>query len=129
MSRFVFLMLSFAVIAIAGCNAKLNEEKSFNLTASDRDKLYQFDAQSSEQSITMKVTSSDAVDLFVYLKKDVPDPVGLDDADRKKKALSSKLGVTSDTLVVKVPPKQEYSLVVALGIKSKKADGKIKLTN
>lgn len=122
-------MLSLTAFAIAGCNARLNEEKSFNLTPSDRDKTYQFDAQSAEQTVTMKVTSSEAVDLFVFLKKDVPDASTLDDADRKKKAMSSKLGVTSDTLVVKVPAKQEYSLVVALGIKSKKADGKVKLTN
>ena len=129
MPRFVYLLLPFAAFAFIGCNAKLNEEKSFNLTPSARDKIYLFDAQSAEQTIKVNVTSSEAVDVFVFLKKDAPDPAGLDDADLKKKALASKLGAVNDTLIVKVPAKQDYSLVVSLSTKSKKADGKVKLTN
>ena len=129
MPRFVYLTLSFAAFAFIGCNAKLNEEKPFNLTPSARDKIYLFDAQSAEQTIKVSVTSSEAVDVFVFLKKDAPDPAGLDDAELRKKALASKLGTTSDTITVKVPAKQDYSLVVSLSMKSKKADGKVKLTN
>ena len=130
MSRFLCLMLSLGALTFVGCGAKkLNEEKSFNLTPGERDKIYLFDAQSSEQTIKVAVTSSEAVDLFVFLKNDVADGAALDDNDRKKKALASKIGVTSDTLTAKVPAKQEYSLLVSLSLKSKKADGKVKITN
>ena len=129
MSRFLSLLLMLGAVALIGCGAKLNEEKAFNLLPTDRDKIYLFDAQSSGQTLKAVVTSSEPVDLFVFLKKDVADPAGIDDAERKKKAITSKLGTTSDTLTVKVPAKQEYSLLVSLSLKSKKADGKVKITN
>ena len=129
MLRFCCVLLSLVVFAFIGCNAKLNQEKSFSLTPSEQDKVYIFDAQSSEQTVNIAVTSSEAVDLFVFLKKDVAEPAAVEGHEREKKAFAKKLGAISDTLTVKVPAKQEYSLVVSLSTKSKKADGKVKITN
>ncbi|OWK37743.1 hypothetical protein [Fimbriiglobus ruber] len=124
------LVLVWVAVAGAGCAAKLNDERSFSLPeGSEPDKLLILNAQPSDQTIKVAVTASEPVDVYVFLTKDVAEPRDVAAGDRAKKALASKTGVTQDTLTAAVPAKQEYKVLIGLSEKSKKAEGKVKITN
>lgn len=127
--RFVPFLFVLAV-GLSGCADKLKYDQSFSLVQSgESEKLLSPPMQSSAQTIKVQVTANEPVDVYIFLNKDVAQPLDLKAADRAAKATSSKVGVTTDTLSVSIPAKTEYSVLIALSSKTKKAEVTVKLTN
>jgi len=131
MMRFGWVAFAVAIVVSAGCTGKLNTEKSFTLPAErgERGVVFHLPTIASEQTVTVAITSDVAVDMFIYAGKDVPEPRDLSPEERGKKALQSKTGITQESLAVKVPAKEEYSVFVVLPHNTMKATGKVKFTN
>ena len=131
MKRNVIAVMIVTCLMPMGCASKLNTEKAFTLPAEggDRGVVFNLPTQSSEQTVKAEITSDVAVDVYVYAAKDVAEPRDLMPDERGAKAILSKIGVTQETLTIKVPAKEEYRLLVGMPRNTMKASGKVKFTN
>jgi len=118
MFRPAFLLLP--CLLIVGCGAKLNFQNVCTLTIQSTENLNHFAEQSGEQTLTVKIASTEPVDLGFYLKSATDEPRDLSAKDRVSKALLHKKGVTSETFTVKIPAKAAYSLMLYLPADGKK---------
>ncbi|MGL6075337.1 MAG: hypothetical protein ACRC8S_14370 [Fimbriiglobus sp.] len=125
------LVMALLVLSFCGCSAaKLNIEKTFSLPdGSDPDKLLLFEAQSKEQTITIKVEASDEINVGVYLKSQAAEPRDLSVADRETKAAAFKKGTKAETFTVKIPANTEYTVMLSLAAKVAKSSGKVTVKN
>lgn len=123
--------LFVGMIALSGCTDKLKYDQKFSLAqiGGEPEKVLSPPKQSSAQTVKIQVTASEPVDVFVFLTKDVPQPLDLKDAERPTKATGSKTGVTSETLSVSIPANTDYAVMIALPKKTKKADVTVTMTN
>ena len=103
-----------------GCGAKLNFQNVCTLTPQTPENLNHFEAQSDEQTLTVKIGSAEPVDVGFYLKSTSEDPRDLTPADRVSKALLHKKAVKDETFTVKIPAKTAYSLLLTLPSDGKK---------
>ncbi len=127
--RLLTLPFALGIIALVGCRAdKLNETRDFTLSQEGLDRLIEMPAQKYEQTLSVTVSATEPVDVYIFLKSagDLRDATA---ADRAKKALASKTGTQSDTLTAKIPANDAPNVLVLLGEKSKKSSVSVKLAN
>src|SRR5262245_49546873 len=125
MRRLCSWLVLAGVILVAGCQAKLNVEKSFAMQSGDTQFLL-IDAPVGEQKINVAV-SSGGVPVNLYV---VPGSTGEQAASAikdKKGVLASKAGAADPAVDATIPAKQAF--VVAVETPEKPANVKIKVTS
>ena len=115
-----------AIILVAGCQSKLNVERTVDFDAG-LDTYIDIDPPKYDQTLSITVTSDTPIDVYVYLKKDKE--AAQRDAMLGKKnssvVLAGKEKVQSDTLEAKVPAKEPA--VVMIRSSSKAGTAKLKI--
>lgn len=111
----------------SGCGpAKLNVTKPFETDPAGNVPAIHMDPQPQAQKITVKVTAPEEVDLFVIAPEKLDKFGDLSTDKRVKEAMASKTGVKNDSLVVDVPAKTAYTVVIG---SKKKTKGEVTITN
>lgn len=113
-------LLLLPCLLLVGCGAKLNFQNVCTLTIQTPENLNYFPEQSGEQTLTVKVSSTEPVDLGFYLASSSSDPRDLTPAERISKALLHKKAVKDESFTVKIPAKSAYSLMIYLPADGKK---------
>lgn len=128
------LLLSLAVALsgclVLGCGAKkLNYSKSFTIGGDKIADISIMNPEKTEQNVSISITSTDAVDVYVLLSKDLPGAEDKSWGDWEKAAVAKQKGVKGDALRAKIPAGQEWKVILTTGMKMGKASGTLKITN
>jgi hypothetical protein len=130
LSHLVVGVLALAVLATAGCRkqAALNVEKTVALDVADAYKSFSVDAPSTDQDVTVTVTSTGApVNVYVVAEKDEEAAQkAVNTGTKPINLLAGKEKTTQDTLPFKVPAKTGF--VVMLTPTGKSAQVTLKIT-
>ena len=137
MRHFICSGFIVALIAAAGCQAKLTVTQSFKLPDEDSNivKTFSMPAQPIAQTITVNVTvkSGSNVDVFVVPASLVGDTVGKEPNEKKKwedKAYGSKRDLKFGSMTAKVPANSEFKVMFIQSDDAReKSEVEVKITN
>ena len=116
---------ALALVWLAGCSAKLNVEKSEDLTL---DKVIEqpIDGYKKEQKITVSINATNPVDVFVYLDRDKADVVAAINAKQDSKyLLASGRMIQDGNLEATIPANSPATVMISPAGKSAKVKYKI----
>ena len=123
-------LLMLALLPVTGCQKKLNEEKNYTLLEGEV-KALQMDEQPKDQRITITVTATGSP-INLHVVKESGHAAAMEALQFNAKldpaiVIESKSKIQSETLVVTVPAKTGFSVMIS-GAK-KKTDVNLKVTN
>jgi hypothetical protein len=111
-----FVGVAVAVLALAGCQ-KVAFDQTSTLDPSGV-QTFVIDAPARGQEVTLTVTATSPIDVYIAAEKDVNQ--AKNDVRAPKTSLASKKGVEKDTLTASIPAKTAYGIVL-LGTPKTKA--------
>jgi hypothetical protein len=123
LTRVLAFICLFALLSMAGCQ-KVKMEKDFKISPGDAKAPFIVSAPNREQDVTVTVTSTSPVDVYIASEKDITE--GTEKIAPPKNSYASKKGIEKDTVTAKVPAKMEYG-VLFLNPKKKDTDVTAKL--
>jgi hypothetical protein len=97
-----------ALMTMAGCQ-KVAVEKTYTVGPGEVKTLI-VDGPSREQEVTVTVTATSPVDVYIAAEKDVND--ANDKVSAPKASFGSKKGIEKDTVTAKVPAKAAYGVIL-----------------
>lgn len=120
--RIVFAVLG--VIWLSGCGAKLNIEQTKELSLSEVI-TQPLDAYKKEQKITITVSATNPVDVFVYLDKDKDAAEAAINAKKDDKLLAVSRMLKDGKLEAPIPANSPATIMIAPAGKSAKVTYKV----
>jgi hypothetical protein len=114
--RSILPLLVLGLLALAGCQKKLNEEKTFTLTAGEV-RAFPVDAPIREQQLSVTVTAAGS-SVNVHIVPESAHAATMEAMQNLKKldpakVLASKEKVENDTLEATIPAKTGFSVFIS----------------